>query len=57
MNPQEPTTFYAVNAFTGEPLPTAFPVHGEQEVNQAASAAQSVARELFGKAAPKCKPR
>ncbi|BCB42538.1 aldehyde dehydrogenase [Vibrio alginolyticus] len=46
MNPQEPTTFYAVNAFTGEPLPTAFPVHVEQEVNQAASAAQSVAREF-----------
>ncbi|NMU52458.1 hypothetical protein HKB25_00355, partial [Vibrio parahaemolyticus] len=44
MNPQEPTTFYAVNAFTGEPLPIAFPVHGEQEVNQAASAAQNVAR-------------
>ncbi len=46
MNPQEPTTFYAVNAFTGEPLPIAFPVHGEQEVNQASSAAQSVAREF-----------
>ncbi|MDG2820089.1 aldehyde dehydrogenase family protein, partial [Vibrio parahaemolyticus] len=46
MNPQEPTTFYAVNDFTGEPLPTEFQVHGEQEVNQAASAAQSVAREF-----------
>lgn len=44
MNSQNSQVFYATNAFTGELLTTAFPVHGEIEVNQAAEAAAKVAR-------------
>lgn len=52
MNPQthdviyESDIFYARNAFTGEPLPTAFPVHGKEEVAQAAHAAARIARDF-----------
>ncbi|MGR5131680.1 aldehyde dehydrogenase (NADP(+)) [Vibrio alfacsensis] len=46
MNHNTPNTFYATNAFTGEPLPDAFPVHGEKEVAQAAEAAAKVARQF-----------
>ncbi|HGS5663926.1 TPA: aldehyde dehydrogenase (NADP(+)) [Vibrio parahaemolyticus] len=44
MNSQNSQVFYATNAFTGERLTTPFPVHGEMEVNQAAEAADKVAR-------------
>lgn len=46
MNPQTDNVFYATNAFTGETLPPAFPVHTEVEVNQAAAAAAKVARDF-----------
>lgn len=46
MNPQTDNVFYATNAFTGETLPPAFPVHTEVEVNQAATAAANVARDF-----------
>ncbi|MDF4856129.1 aldehyde dehydrogenase family protein, partial [Vibrio parahaemolyticus] len=44
MNSQNSQVFYATNAFTGERLTTPFTVHGEMEVNQAAEAADKVAR-------------
>ncbi|MDK9780677.1 aldehyde dehydrogenase (NADP(+)) [Vibrio sp. B172a] len=46
MNPQTDNIFYATNAFTGEALPLAFPVHTEVEVNQAATTAAKVARDF-----------